>query len=165
MSFRELIKMALQNLWARKSSTAFNIFGIVVSCSMLLLVFAGTRGARDGLLNLFSESELAKQFAIRPGRNLKASPKATPSEHDMPEQGIANDRKRRIRQQLDKAWQNKNYPLTRITLDNLSKLRATEDIASVLPIQSLRLQLTIGEQEIPARVVCVSEHDLSLIHI
>ena len=42
MNFRDLIWMALQNLWARRSSTAFNIFGIVVSCSMLLLVFAGT---------------------------------------------------------------------------------------------------------------------------
>ena len=49
MNFRDLVKMALQNLWARRSSTAFNIFGIVVSCSMLLLVFAGTRGARDAV--------------------------------------------------------------------------------------------------------------------
>ena len=159
MNSRDLIKMALQNLWARRPSTAFNIFGIVVSCSMLLLVFAGTRGARVGLLNLFSESELAKQFAIRPGRNLNEAPRASKIKHDMPEQGIALDRKPRIRKQLDKDWQNKNYPLTRLTLDKLSKLRATEDIASVMPIRSLRLQLTIDNRQIPARVVCVSDSD------
>ena len=159
MNFRDLVKMALQNLWARKSSTAFNIFGIVVSCSMLLLVFAGTRGARDGLLNLFSESELAKQFAIRPGRNLNETPKASKSKHEMPEQGIAVDRKRRIREQLNKDWQNKNYPLTRLTLDRLNDLRGTEDIASVMPIRSLRLQMTIDDRQIPARVVCTSASD------
>ena len=159
MNFRDLIKMALQNLWARRSSTAFNIFGIVVSCSMLLLVFAGTRGARDGLLNMFSESELAKQFAIRPGRNLNAPPKASKSKHEMPEQGIAVDRKRRIREQLNKDWQNKNYPLIRLTLDRLNDLRGAEDIASVMPIRSLRLQMTIDDRQIPARVVCTSASD------
>ena len=159
MNFRDLIRMALQNLWVRRSSTAFNIFGIVVSCSMLLLVFAGTRGARDGLLNLFSESELAKQFAIRPGRNLNVSPKAAPSQKNMPQQGIAENRKERIRLQLDKDWQNKNYPLTRLTLDKLSELRATKDIASVMPIRSMPLQLTIDDRKIPARVVCTSDND------
>ena len=159
MNFRDLIRMALQNLWGRRSSTAFNIFGIVVSCSMLLLVFAGTRGARDGLLNLFSESELAKQFAIRPGRNLNVAPKASSSGHDIPKQNIADDRKRRIRHQLDKDWQKKNYPLSRLTLDRLSELRATQDISSVLPNRSLRLQLTIEDRQIPARVVCISESD------
>jgi len=160
MNLRDLIGMALQNLWARRSSTAFNIFGIVVSCSMLLLVLAGTRGARDGLLNLFSESELAKQFAIRPGRNLNVPPKASSkSKHDMPKQGIADDRKRRIREQLDEDWQKKNYPLTRLTLDKLSELRATENIASVMPIRSLRLQLTIDDRKVPARVVCTSDSD------
>ena len=160
MNLRDLIGMALQNLWARRSSTAFNIFGIVVSCSMLLLVLAGTRGARDGLLNLFSESELAKQFAIRPGRNLNVPPKASSkSKHDMPKQGIADDRKRRIREQLTKDWQKKNYPLTRLTLDKLSELRATDNIASVMPIRSLRLQLTIDDRKVPARVVCTSDSD------
>ena len=159
MNFRDLIKMALQNLWARKSSTAFNIFGIVVSCSMLLLVFAGTRGARDGLLNLFSESELAKQFAVRPGRNLNKPPSASSRQHDMPAKGISKDRKLRIRKQLDKDWQSKNYPLTRITLDRLDELRATKGIASVMPIQAMRLQLTIDDRQVPARAVCISEND------
>ena len=126
---------------------------------MLLLVFAGTRGARDGLLNLFSESELAKQFAIRTGRNLNVSPKAAPSQKNMPQQGIAENRKERIRLQLDKDWQNKNYPLTRLTLDKLSELRATKDIASVMPIRSMPLQLTIDNRKIPARVVCTSDND------
>ena len=75
MNRSELFMMAVQNLWTRKSRTAFNIFGIVISCAMLLLVFAGTRGAREGLLNLFSQSDFARQFAITAGRDKSALPK------------------------------------------------------------------------------------------
>jgi len=155
----DLIRMALQNLWARKASTAFNIFGIVVSCSMLLLVFAGTRGAHEGLLNLFSESDLAKQFSIRAGRNLNAQPKTEKTEHSMPTDGVAEDRVTRIREKLDKDWESKNYPMTRVTLDKLTELRESPEIASVLPIQAMRAQLTIGEHAVPARVVCVADDD------
>jgi len=83
MNRSDLFMMALQNLWARKSRTLFNIFGIVVSCSMLLLVLAGTRGAHNGLMNLFAKSDFARHFAITPGRDRSAEP-AEPTSKSKP---------------------------------------------------------------------------------
>jgi putative ABC transport system permease protein len=156
MNRSELFMMAIQNLWARKSRTAFNIFGIVVSCSMLLLVFAGTRGARDGLMNLFGQSDFSKQFAIIRGRATNANselPKAASSELGA---GISQDRKERIGEKLDKAWATKNLPAVQISLEKLDELRGLKQIASILPRQDLRGQLTIGDQQIAARATCFS---------
>lgn len=155
MRTTELFLMAVQNLWARKSRTAFNIFGIVVSCSMLLLVFAGTRGAREGLLNLFEQSDFAKQVAIRQGRK-KASADAPPHEVSQSFAGVSPDRKERISQQLTKAWESRNLPVTRIDLSSLETMRESDALVSVLPTQSLPTQLEIGGQKIAARVACFS---------
>ena len=162
MNRTDLIRMALHNLWARKWSTVFNILGIVISCSMLLLVFAGTRGAHDGLLNLFAESDLAKQFSIRPGRNFNSQPKTPKAKHDMPGKGIAEDRVTRIREKLDKEWESKNYPMARLTLDKLTELRKLPEIAAVIPIQAMVTQLTLGDQVVPARAICMADNNSKL---
>jgi putative ABC transport system permease protein len=155
MKTSELFLMAVQNLWARKSRTAFNIFGIVVSCSMLLLVFAGTRGAREGLLNLFEQSDFAKQVAIRQGRK-KPTKDARPEELTESFTGVSPDRKERISQQLTEAWELKNLPVTRIDLKQLELMRSSDFLVSVLPTQSLPTQLEIDGQKIAARVACFS---------
>ncbi len=157
MNRSELFMMAIQNLWARKSRTAFNIFGIVVSCSMLLLVFAGTRGARDGLMNLFGQSDFSKQFAIVPGR-AQTGPNSNPPKAASNElgDGISPDRKERIGEKLEKAWATKNLPSVQVSLEMLDELRGLKQIASILPRQDLRGQLTIGDQEIAARATCFS---------
>lgn len=156
MNRSELFMMAVQNLWTRKSRTAFNIFGIVISCAMLLLVFAGTRGAREGLLNLFSQSDFARQFAITAGRDKSAlpkNPKASPIE---PGAGISKDRRERIGEKLDKAWETRNLPLVRMTLEKLETLRETSKIASVMPQQSMRIQLSFEDQRLSANAACFS---------
>lgn len=156
MSRTDLILMALQNLWARKSRTLFNIFGIVVSCSMLLLVFAGTRGAHNGLMNLFSDSDFATKFAVRPGRNYNVTPKTPKKNLESLGEGINKDRMERIREKIDKAWEIKNYPVTRVTLEKMSELRNLPGIESVLPNTSISVQMTIGDRAVPAKVVCFS---------
>jgi len=157
MNRPELFFMALHNLWTRKSRTAFNIFGIVVSCSMLLLVLAGTRGARDGLLNLFGQSDFAKQFAVTQGR-IQIDPKTNRRKTPVNQlgEGISKDRKERIGEKLQKDWATKNLPTTRMTLEKLEELRGLPQIASILPNQALRSQLTIGEQKLAARAACFS---------
>ena len=158
----DLFFMAVQNLWARKSRTAFNIFGIVVSCSLLLLTFAGTRGARDGLMNLFADSDFSKQFAIRPGRDFSVEPHQPDKKHEEMGTGIADDRRERIREKLTDAWTVKNYPKTRITLDKLNELRKTPGLVSVLPNRSLRTQMTIGEQKFIGIASCFSSQSCDL---
>ena len=148
--------MALQNLWARKSRTAFNIFGIVVSCSMLLLVFAGTRGAHDGLLNLFDQSDFARHFAITSGRDKSVEPTTPSPKKSELGKGVASARLDRINEKLNKDWETKNYPATRVTLEKISELRELPGVAAVLPNQLLRAQLTLGDQKIVGRVSCFS---------
>ena len=162
MNRSDLFMTALQNLWARKSRTAFNIFGIVVSCSMLLLVFAGTRGARDGLMNMFSQSEFAQHFAITPGRNRPPNSTATqPPETDLGK-GIGKERMERISEKLSDAWKKKNIPLARVTFEKIDELRELPGIASVLPNQSLRAHMTIGDQKASASVSCFSTESSNL---
>ena len=156
MNRSDLFMMALHNLWARKSRTAFNIFGIVVSCSMLLLVFAGSRGARDGLTNMFNNSDFAKKFTISPGRNLNAKPTSDRKKPAEPGKGIGKERMERISEKLNDAWEKRSYPRTLITLEKLEELRENPKIASILPISAKRVQLSIGEQKIAARVICIS---------
>lgn len=156
MNRSDLFMMALQNLWARKSRTAFNIFGIVVSCSMLLLVFAGTRGAHDGLLNLFDQSDFARHFAIRSGRDKSVEPTTpSPTKSELGK-GIASARMERINEKLNKDWETKNYPATRVTLEKISELRELPGLSAVLPNQTLRTQLTLEDQKIVGRVSCFS---------
>ena len=162
MNRSDLFMMALQNLWARKSRTAFNIFGIVVSCSMLLLVFAGTRGAHDGLLNLFSQSDFARHFAITSGRDKSGEPTTPLPENKKTKEGVAKERVARINEKLNKDWENKNYPATRVTLDKIDELRELPDMASVLPNQAVRTQLAIEDQKILASVRCFSTETSNL---
>ncbi|QEG24036.1 ABC transporter permease [Mariniblastus fucicola] len=162
MSRYDLIMMALQNLWARKSRTAFNIFGIVISCSMLLLVFAGTRGARDGLMNLFSESDFARSFAITPGRDRSSISESGVRPMQDLGQGIAEGRKNRISEKLNKDWENQNLPVTSMTLDKLDEVRNLPDIVSVLPNQSLRAMLFIGDQKVSSRASAFSAESSNL---
>ncbi len=153
--------MAMQNLWARKSRTAFNIFGIVISCTMLLLVLAGTRGARQGLMNLFSQSDFARQFAITPGRDQDFKTQA-PRDTVSLGAGISADRKERISEELGKDWERSNLPVTRMTLQKLDEIRELPKIVSVLPNQLLRCQLTIANQVVPARAIGFSVETSSL---
>jgi len=154
--------MALHNLWSRKSRTAFNIFGIVVSCSLLLLTFAGTRGARNGMMNLFSQSDFAKHFAIRPGRNYKVEPNVAREKQQDFGEGISQDRMERIQEQLKKAWEVKNYPMTRMSLEKLEEVRTLSGLASVIPGRTLGGQLTLGDQLLGARVTAFSDQSSDL---
>ena len=162
MNRSDLFMMALQNLWARKSRTAFNIFGIVVSCSMLLLVFAGTRGARDGLMNLFSQSDFATQFAIIQGRGQSAAASTPEKMAGDLKNGVSMDRMERISEKLNRDWKRKNLPITPVTLAKLDEIRQLPNIVSVLPNQTLRVQMEIEDQKIAASTVCFSAQSSNL---
>ena len=154
--------MAAHNLWTRRSRTAFNTFGIIVSCSLLLLVMAGTRGARDGLINLFEQSEFATKLAILPGR-MKTVENEPPKEKLQLESGIAPQREARLREKLEKEWERKNLPRTKIGDTELAKLRDTSPLISVLPTRALSCQLDLEGQKVAARIGCFSLADNQLI--
>jgi ABC-type antimicrobial peptide transport system permease subunit len=151
MNRSDLFLMALHNLWSRKSRTLFNIFGIVVSCSLLLLTFAGTRGARDGMMNLFSQSDFAMHFAIRPGRNQKDAPKAPKEDYANLGKGVSKDRMDRIREKLEDEWKVKNRPLVRMSLDKLDEIRKTPKLVSVIPGRTINGQMTLEDKVLSAR--------------
>ena len=74
---------------------------------MLLLVFAGTRGARDGLMNLFSKSDFARKFAITQGLNRPDTPTASQTPPERATKGVGVDRMERISEKLNKDWERK----------------------------------------------------------
>lgn len=161
MKLSELLPMAAHNLWTRRSRTVFNAFGIVVSCALLLLVLSGTRGARNGLMNLFEKSEFATKLAILPGR-LKSTGEQTAEASIEIESGISADREARLKELLEKDWERKNLPRAELRETQLEILRQTPPLTSVLPTQDLSCQLAVDEQRVAARVGCFSLADNQL---
>ena len=54
MKVFDLMRMALHNLWSRKLRTTLNLIGVVISCVILMMTFAGTRGVRTGLMSIIN---------------------------------------------------------------------------------------------------------------
>jgi len=130
MKSPELFAMALHNLWSRKSRTLLNTFGIVVSCVLLLLVLAGTRGAQQGLSELFENSDFARKFAILPG--FEILPDAAPFKPELPGD-MSSARRERITSQLKQQWKNTNRKRTRLDSARIKSLREIPELAYILP--------------------------------
>ena len=131
MKSPELFAMALHNLWSRKSRTLLNTFGIVVSCVLLLLVLAGTRGAQQGLLELFENSDFARKFAILPG--FEIPPDATPFEPDLPDD-ISTTRRERMTSRLQRSWKYANRKRTELGAPEIKSFREIPELAYVMPL-------------------------------
>ena len=61
MTNSDVFRMAVHNLWQRRTRTLFNLTGIVTGCIVLLMTAAGTTGARNAIHTLFDDPELVGQ--------------------------------------------------------------------------------------------------------
>lgn len=163
MNLLDLLPMALQNLWARKSRTVLNTFGVVVSCTLLLLVLAGTRGARDGITRLFEKSDFARKYAVLQGYEPKSGGEQPKFEPDLPKD-ISDQRRQRIYDRLERQWKTRNFKRTRLLPEDLEQFRQRETNQYVLPSARLSSSAVIqdaagNEKKTNISIGTFSEHD------
>ena len=129
MNLRDTIWMSVHNLWSRKGRTLLNLSGVVVSCVLLLLTLAGTRGAQVGILNILNAADQTKRFMIFETNDRSAK---VPADALALPDGVSKDRRDRLVGQLEKDWRDKNAKRIRLDNDRMEQLRAIEHVHSVV---------------------------------
>ena len=142
MNIRDTIWMSVHNLWSRKGRTLLNLLGVVVSCVLLFLTLAGTRGARDGILDIMNASDQTKRFMISEARDQTVK---VPDEALVLPAGVSKDRHERLLSQLEKDWRNENAKRIRIDLDCMKQLRSIEQVQSIVWQNPVRCTFTWSE--------------------
>jgi hypothetical protein len=135
MNISDTIWMSVHNLWSRKGRSLLNLSGVVVSCVLLLLTLAGTRGGREGILDIMNASEQTKRFMIFGSHDRSAK---VPDEALAVPDGVSEGRRERLLQQLEKEWRNKNAKRIRLTPEHMAELRSIEQVHSIVwqnPVQ------------------------------
>ncbi len=143
MKISDVIQMALHNLWSRKLRTILNLVGVVVSCVILMMTLAGTRGVRTGLMSIINSSDEAKRFMIYPGFDKSKEP---PAEAIQVEGQMSEDRRQRLQKRLRRRWLNKNARRTGFTQEVIEELRAYEHVEHVAVHQPIRFVIKMGEK-------------------
>ena len=147
MNIRDTIWMSLHNLWSRKGRTLLNLSGVVVSCVLLLLTLAGTRGARVGVLNIMNAADQTKRFMIYESYDRSAE---VPEETLVVPAGVSDDRRERLVEQLESDWRNKNAKRIYLNLDHMEQLRSIEPVQSIVWKNPVRCKFDWSEGDSPA---------------
>lgn len=142
MKMFDIVGMALHNLRYRKARTLLNLLGIVVGCIVLLMTAAGVRGVKEAVRILFDSSETARQIGVVANRYSAATP---PEEAMVVEGEMTEERRERIRQQLEWKWQRENRPEKRWELNDASiaQLEEHPKIISVVPEVTVRCRIEV----------------------
>ena len=129
MTFTDSIKMSAYNLWSRKGRTLLNLIGVVISCVMLTMTLAGTRGAREGVFDIMNASGQTRQFMIFESYN--TSSKVPDKELALPD-GVSKARRERITEQLEKSWRSKHAERIVLDKDRMQQLRSMKPVSSIV---------------------------------
>ncbi len=140
MGYWDTVLMAIHNLCSRKMRTALNLLGVVISSVLLLMTFAATRGASDGIMNIIDSSNQARQFLIlaSPNQNTKVPESAVKIEGD-----VDPWRRKRLEKALRKKWIAANAKRIYLTEDILTRLRSIEGVVSISPRSPLNAKFTL----------------------
>ena len=101
MQWREIISMAVNDLWQRKLRTCLNLIGIVIGCICVLLTAVGTTGVEKAFRSLFESSEYATQIVVAPNGVGSAKP---PTGTIIVEGEMDEERRKRIYDGLLYRW-------------------------------------------------------------
>ena len=142
MKIRDVAVMALHNLWSRKLKTFLNLLGIIISCTMLVMTFAGTRGASDGIHAIVNQSEQIRKLVIQSSWGGSLEPPESAIEVD---EDIDNaERRARIEEKLASAWQEEHWGRTLIDQDAMRRLREIEHVVYVEPNHNVFCEIVDG---------------------
>ena len=144
MKLRDILTMALGNLWASKMRTALNLLGVVISAVLLTMTFAGTRGASEGVMNIINASDQTRQFMILAAPNKDAK---VPAEAVEVSQTVDPQRRKRLQAALRQKWIGANAKRQRMDQELLEKLRGIKHIKSLVPQGSLNCQMLVVQDD------------------
>ena len=130
MKIWDISLMAIHNLWSQKMRTALNLLGVVISSVLLLMTFAATRGASDGIMSIVNSSDQTRQFFIISARNPNAP---VPASALKIEGDVDPEKRKRFIEGLRKKWIAANAPRVFMTVDVLRQLRSIDGVASIIP--------------------------------
>lgn len=159
MSIWDIALMAVHNLWSQKMRTTLNLLGIVISSALLLMTFAATRGASDGIMNMINSSSQTRQFLVIAARN----PNATVPESATKIEGDLDPKKRkRLEEALRRKWISANASRVFLTVDVLKQLRSIEGVSAIVPRKPLTCKLSLGDRSTDGSLIGISLNDQSL---
>jgi len=159
MSIWDIALMAVHNLWSQKMRTTLNLLGVVISSALLLMTFAATRGASDGIMNMINSSSQTRQFLVIAARN----PNATVPESATKIEGDLDPKKRkRLEEALRRKWISANASRVFLTVDVLKQLRSIEGVSAIVPRKPLTCKLSLGDRSTDGSLIGISLNDQSL---
>jgi putative ABC transport system permease protein len=159
MRIRDIALMAVHNLWSQKMRTLLNLLGVVISSVLLLMTFAATRGASDGIMNIINSSDQTRQFMIVSSRNPNTP---VPASAIKVEGDVNPEQRKRFAKALRKKWIAANAKRIYLTADILGQLRSIEGVASIIPRKPLNCQLSLGQQSTSGSLLGISLNDSSI---
>jgi len=159
MKIWDIALMAVHNLWSQKMRTTLNLLGVVISSVLLLMTFAATRGASDGIMNIINSSEQTRQFLIVGARNRNAP---VPASALKIEGNLDSNQRKRLTEALRRKWIATHAKRIYLTADILQQLRSIDGVASIIPRQALNCKLTFDEQTTSGSLVGISLSDRSI---
>ena len=132
MTWREIGRMAIHNLWQRRGRTALNLIGVVIGCIILLMTAAGAGGVSDAIHALFDSSEFARQIGVFSGRSTVEEP---PEGLIVVEGEMTDERRERIREAMESEWrrQQRRDNQWKMTSETLEDMRQLPHVVTVVP--------------------------------
>ncbi|MEZ6060939.1 MAG: ABC transporter permease [Planctomycetaceae bacterium] len=148
MTWPEIVRMAVHNLWQRRFRTALNLIGIVIGCVVLLMTAAGAAGVRDAFQALFDASEFAKQIEVYRTHGSRSEP---PDGTIIVSGNMSDERRERIRERLVQQWKQKradrkDHP---INAETLAKFAAIEHVQAVVPHSYISCRVELVGADLP----------------
>ncbi|HJN09873.1 MAG TPA: FtsX-like permease family protein [Pirellulaceae bacterium] len=159
MKIRDISGMAFHNLWTRKFRTAMNLLGVVISSILLILTFAGTRGASIGLQSIINESEDVRKMTIRPSYEPDIQ---VPEEALVVDGEMSDERRERICERRRQEWLVENGYIREMDQDDLEQLRTIEGVREVVPTTLLQCQMTLAPLAADSKDVAKKQDVLAL---
>lgn len=159
MKIWDIALMAVHNLWSQKMRTALNLLGVVISSVLLLMTFAATRGASDGIMSIIDSSDQTRQFLIISVRNPNAT---VPASATKVEGDMEPERRKRLAEALRRKWIATNAKRVYLTEDVLRQLRSIDGVASIIPRNALTCKLTLDQQSTSGALIGISLDDSSI---
>ena len=144
MKLRDILIMALGNLWARKMRTALNLLGVVISAVLLTMTFAGTRGASEGVMNIINSSDQTRQFMILAAPNQDT---LVPADAVKVSKDVDPNRKKRLQAALRQKWISANAKTRRMDQKMLEQLRGIEYVKALVPQGALNCQIIVAKDD------------------
>ena len=159
MRIWDIALMAVHNLWSQKMRTTLNLLGVVISSALLLMTFAATRGASDGIMSLINSSDQTRQFLMIAGRNPNAT---APASATKIKGDVDPKQRKRLEEALRRKWIATNAKRVYMTDEVLRRLRSIDGVSAIVPRKPLNCEISLDDQSASGSLIGISLKDLSI---